>query len=522
MDQIAEADTIFLFGSNPTECHPIVGLHLKKGLRRGAKLIVADPRRIDLVDRADIWLGLKPGSNLALINGMLNVILTNGWENKEYIATRTEGFVEVKANALLYPPERVEKLTGVAKETIIAAAKLYAKSDKSMIVYGLGVTEHITGTENAMAMGTLALVCGHLGRRGAGVMSLRGQNNVQGATDMAAVPHMLPGYQLVSEPEVRAKFEKKWQAPISPRPGLESLEMYDAARAGKFKGMFLMGVDPAQTDPDLHAVRKSLNALDFLVVLDMFHTETTAFADVILPGASFAEKDGTFTNLERRIQRVNKAIEPIAGKAEWQIICEIATRMGYPMHYNHPAEIMNEIASLAPNWAGIDYQRLGTQGLQWPCPSKDHPGTATRYEDDFPRYNKLGRMIALDHVGSGEIPDHQYPLILTTGRRREHHNNASMTMRTEGIAKLVPEELLEISSGDATRLGIDDGDYVRVVSRRGQIKVKSWVTTRAQDGIVFLAFHHREALTNDLTSGFRDPITSTPEYKSCAVRVEKS
>ncbi len=521
MDQISQADTIFLFGSNPTECHPIVGMHIKKGLRRGAKLIVADPRHIDLVERSDIWLNLKPGSNIALINGMIHVILANGWENKEFIAKRTEGFEELKAKVLEYPPEKVEEITGVSKEKIIAAAELYAKSGKSIIVYGLGVTEHITGTENAMAMGTLALVTGQIGRRGAGVMSLRGQNNVQGATDMAAVPHMLPGYQLVSEPLVREKFEKKWNAPISPRPGLESLEMYDLAREGKFKAMYLMGVDPAQTDPDLHAVRKALSSLEFLVVQDLFHTETTAFADVILPGASFAEKDGTFTNLERRVQRVNKAIEPIAGKAEWQVICEISTRMGYPMHYDHPSEIMDEIAFLAPNWAGISYDRLGSQGLQWPCVSKDDPGTATRYTDDFARYNKLGRMIAMDHVGSGEIPDAAYPMVLTTGRRREHHNNASQTIRTEGIARLVPEELLEISHGDADRLGIENGEYVRVASRRGSIKVKAWVTRRAQDGIVFLAFHHREALTNDLTSGFRDPITSTPEYKSCAVKVEK-
>lgn len=483
--------------------------------------MVADPRRIELVNRADIWLNLVPGSNIALINGMINVILTNGWENKEYIGRHTEGLEELYAKVLEYPLDRVEKITGVASETIYAAAKLYAQSDKSIIIYGLGVTEHITGTENAMAMGTLALVCGHIGRVGVGVMSLRGQNNVQGATDMAAVPHMLPGYQVVSEPELRAKFEKKWQAKLSPKPGLESLEMYDKAREGKFKAMYLMGVDPAQTDPDVHAVRDALKTLDFLVVHELFHTETTAFADVILPGASFAEKDGTFTNLERRLQRVNKAIEPIAGMAEWQVICEISTRMGYRMHYNHPSEIMDEIATLAPNWGGVSYDRLGTQGLQWPCPTRDHPGTAIRYGDGFPRKNKKGRMIALDHVGSGEVPGTDFPLVLTTGRRLEHHNNASMTKRTEGIARLLPEELLEISSGDAGRLGIANGEFVRVSSLRGEIRVKAWVTRRAQEGIVFLAFHHREALVNELTSGFRDPITSTPEYKSCAVKVEK-
>ena len=483
--------------------------------------MVADPRRIELVNKADIWLNLVPGSNIALINGIINVIIANGWENKEYIALRTEGFEELKAKALEYPLDRVEKITGVARDTIYAAAELYAKSDKSIIVYGLGVTEHITGTENAMAMGTLALLCGHIGRVGVGVMSLRGQNNVQGSTDMAAVPHMLPGYQVVSEPKLRAKFEKKWQAKLSPKPGLESLEMYDKAREGKFKAMYLMGVDPAQTDPNLHAVRAALNTLDFLVVHELFHTETTAFADVILPGASFAEKDGTFTNLERRLQRVNKAIEPIAGMAEWQVICEISTRMGYPMHYNHPSEIMDEIATLAPNWGGVSYDRLGTQGLQWPCPTRDHPGTAIRYGDGFPRKNKRGRMIALDHVGSGEVPGNEFPLVLTTGRRLEHHNNASMTKRTEGIAGLLPEELLEISRGDAEKLDIENGEFVRIASARGAIRVKAWVTKRAQDGIVFLAFHHRKALSNELTSGFRDPITSTPEYKSCAVKVEK-
>lgn len=516
-----DIDTLFLFGSNPTEAHPIVSIWLKKALRKGAKLIVGDPRKTWMAKRADVWLNLKPGSNIAMMNGLVNVILEKGWENKDFIAKRTEGFDELKAKVKEYDLDRVEKLTGVSKENIVEAARLYSHADKAMIVYGLGVTEHQTGTENAMAIANLALVCGHLGRPSTGIMALRGQNNVQGASDLGPLPATLPGYQSVKDQKARDKFEKAWGVPISDKIGLKSVEMLDECKADKFKGLFILGEDPAQTDPHLNHIKEALELVEFLVVQDIFHTETTKFADVILPGASFAEKEGTFTNGERRVQRVRKAIEPLAGKAEWQVISELATKMGYPQSYGNPSEIMDEIASLVTQYGGISYERLEKQSLQWPCPTKDHPGTTTMYTDLFSRPNGLALFMALDHKGSGEVPDKEYPLVLITGRVREHYNNGSMTRRVKGIMELVPEELVEINPADAEKIKIKSGDMVTVSSKRGAVKVKAKVTNRSQKGNVFMTFHFDRALTNILTSEHRDPITGTPEYKSCAVKIEK-
>lgn len=519
--QMPDIETIFLFGSNPTEAHPIVALYLKKAMQKGAKLIVTDPRKTWMAERADIWMNLKPGSNIALLNGLINVILENEWENKEFIATRTENIEELREKVAEYDLDRVEKLTGVAREKIIESARIYSHSDKAMIVYGLGVTEHRTGTENAMSIANLALVCGHIGRPSTGIMALRGQNNVQGASDLGPLPATLPGYQSVMDEKVREKFGKAWNVPIRKEPGLKSVEMLDDCVKGTFKAIFILGEDPAQTDPDLHHVRRALEAVDFLVVQELFHTETTKFADVILPGASFAEKDGTFTNGERRVQRVRKAIEPLAGLAEWQVISMLSTLMGYPMDYDSPADIMDEIASLVPIYGGISYDRLEGQGIQWPCPDKDHPGTTTLYSDLFARPNGLASFLALDHIGSGEVADEEYPLVLITGRIREHYNNGSMTRRSKGIAQVVPVERVEISLEDAKALEIKDRNWVLVSSRRGKVKVRAKVTSRSQEGNVFMTFHHQTALTNDLTSEHRCPIAGTPEYKSCAVKVEK-
>ncbi len=518
---MADIETLFLFGSNPTEAHPIVSLWLKKALAKGAKLVVADPRKTWMARKADVWLNLKPGSNIALLNGMINVILQNGWENTQFIVKRTEGFGDLRKKVKEYDLDRVEKLTNVGKETIIEAARIYSHADKAMIVYGLGVTEHQTGTENAMAIANLAIVCGHLGRPSTGIMALRGQNNVQGASDLGPLPATLPGYQPVTDAHARKKFEKTWKVKISPKPGLKSIEMLDECKRGNFKGLFILGEDPAQTDPDLNHVRSALESVEFLVVQDIFPTETTKYAHVVLPGASFAEKNGTFTNGERRVQRVRKAIEPVAGMAEWQVISRLSTLMGYPMDYNHPSDIMDEIASLVPIYGGISYERIEDQGIQWPCPTKDHPGTTTLYTDLFARPGGLAKFMALDHKGSAETIDEQYPFVLITGRVREHYNNGSMTGRVPGIMELVPEELLELNAQDAESLYMKSGDRVRVASRRGEVLVKAKVTDRSQPGNVFLTFHFRNALTNILTSGHRDPITGTPEYKACAVRIEK-
>ena len=522
-NQIEDADTLFVFGSNTTEGHPIISVHVNRAIRRGARIIVADPRKIELVKYADPWLNLKPGTNIALLNGLIHIILEEGLENRDFIARRTEGFEELKEAVKKYTPEHVEKITGVAREKLVKAARIYAGAKDAMVLYGLGVTEHQSGTENAMAIANLALVCGHIGRPATGIMALRGQNNVQGASDMGPAPAALTGYQPVTDPVIRAKFEKTWGVIKLPsKPGLKSVEMLDEAKKGNFKGLFILGEDPAHTDPDLHHVQDALRSLEFLVVQDIFHTETTRFAHVVLPGASFAEKDGTFTNGERRVQRVRKAIEPVAGLAEWQVICKISSLMGYPMDYAHPSEIMEEIACLAPIYGGISYGRLRNSGIQWPCPTKEHPGTTTLYQDMFSRPGGLAKFIALEHRGPAEKTDKQYPFVLITGRRREHYNNGSMTRRVKGIAKLYPEELLEISPADAERLGIETGDMVKVASRRGEIKVKARVFNRSQEGNVFLSFHHQDALTNILTSPHRDPITGTPEYKACAVKIEKA
>ena len=514
-------DTLFLFGSNPTEAHPIVSLHLKKALAKGAKLVVADPRKTWMAKRADVWLNLKPGSNIALLNGIIRVILENGWENTEFISKRTEGIETLRAKVKEYDFDRVEQLTGVNRDKVIEAARLYSNVEKSMIVYGLGVTEHRNGTENAMAIANLALVCGHIGRPATGIMALRGQNNVQGASDLGPLPATLPGYQAVTDPKCREKFQKAWGVTIKDKPGLKSVEMLDECVKGNFKGIFILGEDPAQTDPDIHHVRKALESVDFLVVQDIFPTETTKYADVILPGASFAEKDGTFTNGERRVQRIRKAIEPLAGMAEWEVISKISTLMGYPMPYTHPSEIMDEIAGLVPIYGGISYDRIEEKGIQWPCPTKEHPGTTTLYTELFSRAGGLAQFMALDHQGPAEVADATYPLVLITGRIREHYNNGSMTRRSSGIAEVVPEELVEISLDDAQALGIKDRDWVKVSSRRGEVRVRARVGDRSQAGSVFMTFHHQDALTNILTSEHRDPITGTPEYKACAVQVEK-
>jgi predicted molibdopterin-dependent oxidoreductase YjgC len=474
-----------------------------------------------MAKRANVWLNLRPGSNIAMMNGLINVIIENGWENKRFIEQRTENFEELTQHVKEYDLDRVEKITGVAKAKIVEAARLYARAKNAMIVYGLGVTEHQTGTKNCIAMSNLALVCGQIGRPATGIMALRGQNNVQGASDIGPLPATLPGYQSVADPEARAKFEKAWGVKIKDKPGLKSVEMLDECRRGNFKGIFILGEDPAQTDPDLNHVRDALSKVEFLVVQDIFHTETTRFAHVILPGASFAEKDGTFTNGERRVQRVRKAIEPVAGMAEWEVISKLSTLMGYPMQYSHPSDIMYEINKLVPIYRGISYERLEQEGIQWPCPTKDHPGTATLYTEQFSRPGGKAQFVALDHQGSGETPDDEYPLVLITGRIREHYNNGSMTRRSLGISEVVPEELVEISPEDAKALGIKDGDMTIVSSRRGSVNVRAKVTNRSQAGNVFMTFHHQNVLTNVLTSGFRDPLTGTPEYKSCAVRVEK-
>ena len=519
-DQIEDANVLFIIGSNTTEAHPIVGLKVIKAASKGAKIIVADPRKIELIDRAEFWLNLKPGTNIALLNGMMNVILEEGLEDREFITSRTEGFEEFRKAVEDYPPERASEITGVPEEDIVEAARLYAGADRAMIIYSLGITEHITGTANVMSLGNLAMLTGNVGRRSTGIMPLRGQNNVQGACDMGALPNNYVGYQPVTDPNIRSKFEEAWKVKLPEAPGLTSTQMLERLAEGEgIRGLYILGEDPAQTEPDTNRVHTSLEVLDFLVVQEIFPTETTRYADVILPAASFAECDGTFTNGERRIQRVKKAISPLAGLENWETICLIADKMGYPMKYLHPSEIMDEIASLAPMFGGVSFERLGTRGLQWPCPSIDHPGTETMHVERFSR--GLGKFNAVEHRYPAEVTDPDYPLVLTTGRRREHYNCGSMTRRSRGILGVWPEETIEISPADAGELGIEDGETVLVKSRRGEVRAKARVTDKSSRGVAFMSFHYQDVLTNLLTNAALDPEAKTPEFKACAIRIEK-
>ncbi|MDD5773766.1 MAG: formate dehydrogenase subunit alpha [bacterium] len=520
-DQIEDADVLFITGSNTTEAHPIVSLKVKKALRNGAKIIVADPRKIELAYKAEIWLDLRPGTNIALLNGMMNVILKEGLQNDKFVKDRTEGYDAFVKVVSKYTPEYAEKITGVDRNKIIEAARLYAKAEKASILYSLGMTEHNTGTLNVMSMGNLAMLCGQVGRRSTGVNPLRGQNNVQGACDMGALPNVFSGYQKVDDPAIRAKFEKFWGVKLPETKGMQSTKMIEAAHEGKLKGLFILGEDPAHTDPNISLVKESLEKLEFLVVQELFHTKTTELAHVVFPAASFAECNGTFTNGERRIQLVMKAIPPLPGRENWQTICDISTAMGYPMYYNNAFEIMEEVAAVSPMFAGITFERLKEKGLQWPIPDRKHPGTCTMYEKAFNFPSGLGKFNAIEHKDPIEMPDKEYPYTLITGRRREHYNNGSMTRRSNGIMEIWPEETLEISPSDAKKLVITDGEYVNLISRRGKVKIKARVTEKAREGRFFTSFHYIKTLTNLVTNSVFDPMAGTPEYKACAVKVEK-
>lgn len=518
-DEILKTDLLFVIGSNATEAHPIVGAKMLQAVRNGKKLIVVDPRRIELAERADYWLQIKPGTDIPLLNGLMHIIIKEDLYDKTFIEERTEGFEELKVTVEKYTPEKVSEMTGVPVDALYEVARLYATTRNALICYTLGITEHVCGVYNVMSIANLAMLTGHIGREGSGVNPLRGQNNVQGACDMGTLPNVLPGYQPVTSPEARAKFAQAWEVDDLPaRVGLTIPDMMDAAVDGKLKAMYIMGEDPALTDPDTNYIKKALSSLDFLVVQEIFMTETAKYADVILPGATFAEKDGTFTNSERRVQRVRKAIEPIGNTmADWQIICKLAECMGYAMNYDWPGDIFDEMACLTPSYAGMNYQRLDAKGLQWPCPTLDHPGTPILHTTCFTRGKGLFK--GIDHVPPAEMPDADYPFLLSTGRILYHYNVT--TRYSAGLKAHRPEEMAQINPEDASRLGVSTGDRVRVTSRRGSVVTKVEVTDRVPPGMVWMSFHHKESPTNVLTASAFDPISKTGEYKVAAVKLEK-
>jgi formate dehydrogenase alpha subunit len=519
---LEQAKTIFVIGSNTTEQHPVIGTRIRRAVRKGAKLIVADPRSIDLATVATVHLRQRPGTDLALLNGLANVILKEGLEDKEFIAARTEGFDEWRKVVEQYTPARVSEITGVPIEELVLAAQLFAGNKPSAICYAMGITQHTVGHNNVLAVANLAMLTGNIGKPGAGVDPLRGQNNVQGACDVGALPNFYTGYQKVIDDAARAKFEKGWGVKLPPKPGLTVGEMLKAAHDGKIKAMWIVGENVAMSDPDSQHVIESLKHLDFLVVSELFLTETAQLADVVLPAASFAEKDGTFTNTERRVQRVRKAVEPPGeARADWQVVRSLAMRLGANAGWDYasPAQIMDEIASLTASYAGISYARIETKGLQWPVPSKDHPGTPILHTDKFTRGK--GLFSPVEHQEPAEVPDTQYPFTLTTGRILQHYHTGSMTHRVAGLEQLAPEERVEVNPDDAARLGLADGDWVRVTSRRGKVESRAWVTDRVGRGLVFMTFHYANALGNMLTNTAVDPVAKIPELKVCAVQVEK-
>jgi len=520
INELVNADMIFVIGSNTTENHPVIGAKIRQARRKGANIIVADPREIDMAKDADVFLRIKPGTNIALVNGMMNVILEEGLQDKEFIAERTENIGELEKVVKGYSPERVAAICGVDAEDIRTAARMYAKANNASIVYCMGITQHTTGTDNVISTSNLAMLCGNFGRESVGVNPLRGQNNVQGACDMGALPGTLPAYQPVAKPEVIERFESAWGVKLSSEPGLTVPEMMDAVSKGDMKLLYIMGENPMVSDPDTNHVKHVLEHTDFLVVQDIFMTETAELADVVLPAAAFAEKDGTFSNTERRVQRVRKAVEPAgSAKADWVIIMELMNALGYERRYTHPSQIMDEIAEVTPSYGGIGYERLEAGGLQWPCPTKTHPGTPYLHKGVFSRGK--GRFKAIEHKEAAEQSDEKYPFVLTTGRVLYHYHTGTMTRKVKGLNEKVPEGYIEISEAAASELDINDGEMIKVSSRRGTINIKAKLSSRVKGNVVFVPFHFAEAAANALTNSALDPVSKTPEFKVCAVAIRK-
>ena len=519
IEDLERAKLILVVGANPTESHPVVGAKIKEVHRRGVPLIVIDPRRTELARLADFHLQLRPGTNVALLNAIGHVIANERLVDHSFISARTEGFEDWLETLSDCSPEQTEPITGVPAHLVYQTARHYARSGASLCVHGLGVTEHRWGSHGVIALCNLALATGNIGKPGTGINPLRGQNNVQGASDVGCLPTYFAGYQNLDNPALASLHRTLTGRPLPTKRGMMTADMWDAAIAGRLKGLWIIGYDVAQTDPNLKKVHHALRSLEFLVVQDLFMSETAKFATLVLPGASFLEKDGTFTNLERRIQRIRKAVDPPNGiPPDWQVVCEVATRMGYPMKYAHPSEIMDEIAKLTPMFAGVSYERLEDHaGLQWPVPTATHAGTALMHGETFPKGK--ARFVSVDYLPPGEEASAEYPFVLTTGRILQHYNCGAQTRRTE-ILKVVDTDVLEMHPADVERLGLDEGAIVRLVSARGEAILPVAKSERVQPGHLFTSFHFPASTVNDLLSSSADESSKCPEYKVSAVRVE--
>ena len=518
--EIRDTELMFVIGSNTTEAHPIIAMEMKRAVRRGSKLIVADPRRIWLAEYADHHLQLKPGTDIWLLNAMAHVIIEEGLVDEKFIAAHTEGWPEIQRTVKNYTPEKAEQITGVAAAEIRKVAIAYATTRKAGIYYTLGITEHTHGTDNVYALANLVLMTGHLGVRSAGLNPLRGQNNVQGANDAGASPIFYPGYQRVDDDEVRAKFETAWGTALSPKPGLNLNVMMKEVIKGNIRALYIMGEDILVSEPNVSRLEAAMNKLDFVVCQEIFMNETCRFADVVLPGACFAEKNGVFTNSDRRVQRVRKAVDPPGeARPDWQILCDVARASGYPMpKYRSPAEVYDEMAALTTQFAGISHQRIDAEGgLQWPCPTPDHPGTPTLHVD-APIRGK-GIFEAVEYRKSAELPDEDYPLLLSTGRTLYQYNAATQTQRDPGTRAKNGHNFIEMHRRDARKRNLVDGAAVRVGSRRGEVDATVWISGRMRPGCVWMPLHFHEARANLLTNDAGDATTQTAEYKVCAVQV---
>ncbi len=513
------AQLIMVVGANPTESHPVIGAKIKQAHRRGVALIVIDPRRTELARLADLHLQLRPGSNVALLNAMGHVLVKEGLLDQDFIATRTEGVDDWLKTVSDCTPEAAEVITGVPAHLIYQAAWRYGSSSASLCVHGLGVTEHRWGSHGVIALCNLALATGNIGKLGTGINPLRGQNNVQGASDMGCLPTYFSGYQSLDDPKLAALHQTITGRPLPTKRGMKTPDMWDAAIAGRLKGLWIIGYDVAQTDPNLKRVHEALKHVEFLVVQDLFLSETTKFAHLVLPGASFLEKDGTFTNLERRIQRIRKAVEPPNGiLPDWRVVCEVSNRMGYPMPYQHPSEIMDEIAMLTPMCAGVSYDRLDQPaGLQWPVPTATHEGTSLMHQETFPKGK--AHFVGVDYLPPGEAASKEYPFVLTTGRILQHYNCGAQTRRTD-ILELVDTDVLEMHPADMAALHLRDGEIIRLVSARGDALLPAVESERVLPGHLFTSFHFPASTVNALLSSSADESSKCPEYKVSAVRVE--
>jgi predicted molibdopterin-dependent oxidoreductase YjgC len=534
MDDVAtKSKSMLIIGSNTTEQHPVFGTMIRQAvIRRGLKLVVADPRKIDITEFATLHLRHRSGTDIALINGLMHIVLTNGWEDKSFIEERTEGFEEFKEVVDKYTPEVTSEITGIPVEKLHEAAEILSQNSPMAVLWAMGITQHTVGVRNVMDLANLQMLLGNMGVPGGGVNPLRGQNNVQGACDMGGLPNVYPAYQPVISEDAQNKFEAAWGVPLPNKVGMTVTEVIPAAGEGKVKALYILGEDPIMSDPDSNHIRHCMEVCDFIVLQEIFPSETEPYADVLLPGVSFAEKTGTFTNTERRIQMVHKAIEPLGeARPDWQITSEIAKRIlnggqrqvevGSYSGWDYPstADIMAEIAALAPSYAGVSYERLERgDRLQWPVKDADHGGTPILHIGQFTRGK--GKFMPIDHVPPAELPDHEYPMLLNTGRVLYHWHGGQMTRRAKGLMEIYGESLVEVNPLDAERLDINGNKRVRVTSRRGSIEAEAWVTDRVPPGMVFANFHFPETPANELTIAALDPVAKIPEYKICAVKLE--